>query len=111
MSPIPMMSQAALAAGVPARFLYWTGRSGRRYLFTQMDRAAAELDGAVAIAASGERIVWVGQTEELARPLGEAPPRRESIYVHLLASTLAEQRGVIWDLRPAPNERPLPLAA
>lgn len=107
MSP-PHVSQAALAAGIPARYLYWTGRSGRRYLFTCMNAAdAAGLESGVAIAVDGERIVWLGQVEELAR----APVRGAAVYVHLLASTVADRRGVIWDLRPSECAGHLRLAA
>ena len=112
MSSSPIVSRAALAAGIPARYLYWTGRSGRRYLFTRMENnAAAELESGVAIAVSGERIVWIGQVAELALLAIDAPPRRAAVYVHLLAATLAERRGVMWDLRPAEAEGHLRLAA
>jgi hypothetical protein len=112
MSSTPSISRAALAAGIPARYLYWTGRSGRRYLFTCMsNNAAAELESGVAIAVSGERIIWTGQVGELALLPGDAPARRAATYVHLLASTLAERHGVIWDLRPVEDEGRLRLAA
>ncbi len=112
MSSTPSISQAALAAGIAARYLYWTGRSGRRYLFTCLDAAvAADLESGVAIAVEGERIVWVGEVSDLARLPHDAPERRATIYVHLLAATLAERRGVIWDLRPAETVSHLRLAA
>jgi hypothetical protein len=112
MSSTPTISRAALAAGIPARYLYWTGRSGRRYLFTCMSNtAAAELESGVAIAVRGERIIWTGQVAELALLPDDAPARRAAIYVHLLASTLAERRGVVWDLRPAEEQSHLRLAA
>jgi hypothetical protein len=108
----PLVSQAALAAGVPARFIYWTGRSGRRYLFTSMNAGdAAELESGVAIAVDGERIIWVGEVGELAMLPGHAPARKAAVYVHLLAATLAERRGVIWDLRPVETAGHLRLAA
>lgn len=112
MSTVSCLSRAALAAGVPARYLYWTGRSGRRYLFTCMSLAiAAELESGVAIAVSGERIVWVGDVTELEHLPPDASARRAAIYVHLLASTLAERRGVIWDLRPLQTHAAVRLAA
>jgi hypothetical protein len=105
MSSMPSISRVALAAGIPARYLYWTGHSGRRYLFTCMSgAAAAELESGVAIAVSGERIVWTGQVGELAMLPSDAPARRAAIYVHLLATTLAERRGIVWDLRPVEVE-------
>jgi hypothetical protein len=112
MSSSPIVSRAAVAAGIPARYLYWTGRSGRRYLFTHMENAAAaELESGVAIAVSADQIVWVGEVAELALLPSDAPARRAAIYVHLLAATLADRRGVIWDLRPAEAEGQLRLAA
>jgi hypothetical protein len=113
MSSMPTLSRAALAAGIPARFLYWGGRAGRRYLFTAMGVAeAADLESGVAIAVDDdERIVWVGEVGELAALPADAPERRAAIYVHLLAATLAERRAVIDDLRPEAEECHLRLAA
>lgn len=112
MSSMPYPSRAALAAGIPARYLYWTGRSGRRYLFTCMaNAAAAQLESGVAISVSGERIVWIGEVAELALQPRDAPAWQAAVYVHLLAATLAERRGVVWDLRPAEGEGQLQLAA
>lgn len=112
MSSISYASPAALAAGIPARYLYWIGRSGKRYLFTRMDQAAAAgLESGVAIAVSGGCIVWIGEIAELATLPGSAPPEAASVYVHLLASTLAERRGAIWDLRPQETSGHLRFAA
>jgi len=110
----PTPSRAAIAAGLPARFLYWGGRSGRRYLFTAMGAAeAADLESGVAIAVADERIVWIGEVGELAALPADAPARQAAIFVHLLASTLAERRAAVWDLRPAeePGQSLLKLAA
>jgi hypothetical protein len=112
MSSVSYLSRAALAAGIPARFLYWTGRSGRRYLFTCMSlENAAELESGIAIAVRGDHIVWVGDVSELAQLPPESPARHAATYVHLLAATLAERRGVIWDLRPVEEPAPARLAA
>ena len=101
MTPAPHLSRVALAAGLPARYLYWFGRSGRRYLFTCMGEAAtADFKSGVAMAVSRGEIVWIGDIAALARMPADAAPRRAAIYVHLLASTLAERRAVIEDLRP-----------
>jgi hypothetical protein len=101
MPPSPSPSRAALAAGVPARFLYWTGRSSRRYLFSCTGVAAlADFEEGIAMAVRGERIVWVGEVAALARMPEQAGPRRAAIYLHLLATTAEEQRAVIEDLRP-----------
>lgn len=101
MSPLPQFPRAALAAGLPARFLYWFGRSGRRYLFSCTGLSgAADFESGVAIAVNGHEIVWSGEVAELAELPKEAPARRAAIYVHLLAATLAARRDVIDDLRP-----------
>jgi len=100
-SNAPQIPRAALAAGLPARFLYWVGRSGRRYLFscTGLD-GAADFESGVAIAVSGREIVWIGEVAELSMLSKDAPARRAAIHLHLLAATLAERRDVIDDLRP-----------
>ncbi len=99
---IPQLSRVALAAGVPARYVYWSGSSGRRYLFTCTGAdALRDFESGVAIAVSGGRIAWVGDVTALARMPASAPERRAEIYVHFLASTLAERRAVIADMRPA----------
>ena len=54
----------------------------------------------MAIAVSGNEIVWSGEIAELAELPKDAPARGASIYVHLLASTLAARRAVVEDLRP-----------
>ena len=97
----PQVSQAALAAGVPARYLYWFGRSGRRYLFSCTGKAAAkDFESGVAIAVSNGEIVWTGDVQDFARLPANAAPRRTAVFVHFLAATLAERRAVIEDLRP-----------
>jgi hypothetical protein len=107
----PHVSRAALAAGVPARYLYWSGRSGRRYVFTCTSAdSLADFEDGVAIAVRGERTIWVGEVRELARMAADALPRRASIYLHLLASTLEARRAVIDDLRVG-EVAPLRLAA
>ena len=107
----PMLSRVAQAAGLPARYLYWAGRSGMRYLFTCTGSAGiADFDSGVAIAVSDEKIVWAGEVATLARMPADSQPRRAAIYLHLLASGPDERRAVIEDLRPAARV-PLRLAA
>jgi hypothetical protein len=102
MESSPYVSRAALAAGVPARYLYWSGRSGRRYLFTCTGTdALPDFEDGVAIAVSGGRTIWTGEVAALARLPADAAPRRAAIYLHLLASTLDARRAIIDDLRPA----------
>jgi hypothetical protein len=97
MTSLSYVSRAALAAGVPARYRYWCGRSGRRYLFTCTDFSdLAHFETGVAIAVMAGRIIWTG---EIPAP-ATAPPRDAAIYVHLLACTLEERRAVMEDLRP-----------
>lgn len=99
--PFPVVPQAASAAGLPARYLYWCGRSGRRYLFTATDAAGiADFGEGVAIAAVDGRIVWTGEIAALAFMLLATGMQRASFYVHLLASTREERRAVMADLRP-----------
>jgi hypothetical protein len=101
MSQSPQLPRVTLAAGLPARFVYWFGRSGRRYLFSCTGAgAAADFESGVAIAVSGGQIVWIGEVAEFSRMAEHSVPRRAEIYVHLLAATLAERRALIEDLRP-----------
>ena len=111
MSLVPQIPRVTLAAGLPARFLYWVGRSGRRYLFSCTGfRGAADFESGIAIAVSGKEIVWVGEIAELSSLAKDAPERRAAIHVHLLATTLEERRVAIEDLRPM-AEAQLRLAA
>jgi hypothetical protein len=115
MIQVSHVSPAALAAGVPARYRYWYGRSGQRYLFT-----ATEVDGpldgfadfsdGVAIAVRDGAIIWSGDVGALACMPRTAWHRRADLYVHLLAATPEERRAVADDLRPAQREH-LRLAA
>ena len=97
----PIVSRAALAAGVPVRYLYWSGRSQRRYLFTCTEpRSLSDFSEGVAIAVSGGTIVWSGEIAGFASLPPSAEARRAAVYVHLLAATPEERRRVIEDLRP-----------
>jgi hypothetical protein len=92
--------QAALAAGLPARYLYWRGRSGRRYLFTRTPVAdLADFVGAVAILVVDGAVVFAG--EPAAAQAAAAAFERASAHVHLLAASPAARRAVIADLAPA----------
>jgi hypothetical protein len=110
MTPLPQLSRVAIAAGLPARYLYWFGRSGRRYLFTCTGGAAvADFESGVAIAVASGEIVWIGEIDMLRRMPQSARPRRAEVYVHFLASNAAERRALIDDLRP--ERQQLKLAA
>ncbi len=96
------VSRAALAAGVPPRYQYWFGRSGRRYLFTCTEAGAAgDFADAVALVVDAGEIVWTGEAAALACPPRGLRAPAGAVYVHLLAATAAERRAVIEDLRPA----------
>ena len=109
------LSLAAIAAGVPPRYVYWYGRSGRRYLFTAAEGggqpgAVDDFAEGVAIAVRGGAIVWSGDVAALADLPRTAWHRGAAFYVHLLAATPEERRAVVEDLRPAQGEH-LRLAA
>ncbi len=107
----PSLSRVALAAGLPARYLYWAGHSERRYLFTCTGADGTDdFESGVAIAVKAGQIIWIGEVAELQQLDARAAARRAEVYVHLLAATLAERRAVIEDLRPAERTR-LRLAA
>lgn len=83
-------------AAIEPRFRYWYGRSGRRYLFSEVDRTAmADLDDAVILVAGrdGERPLHVGSTVSADLPAGR-------LYVHLLAKSAADRAEVVADLTP-----------
>ena len=117
MNTISHLSSAALEAGVPARYLYWYGRSGRRYLFTAAESgtgsdsgAMADFGDGVAIAVRAGAIVWSGDMAALAFMPRTAWRHRVDLYVHLLAATPEARRAVVEDLRPQQGEH-LKLAA
>lgn len=101
MSTRPSVSLAAAAAGVPPRYVYWHGHSGRRYLFTAADgTGAVDFDDGVAIAVRAGVILWAGDVGEVAGIPELAGPLGACVYVHLLAATAEERSSVIADLRP-----------
>jgi hypothetical protein len=92
--------QAALAAGLPPRYLYWRGRSGRRHLFTRTDLAGVgDFGDAVAILVDDGEIVWAGEASAAACAAG--PLGRVGVHVHLLATSAAARRAIAEDLAPA----------
>ena len=96
------VSKAALAAGVPSRYLYWFGRSGRRYLFTCTEAGGiGDFAEGVAIVVSSGEIVWTGEVAALASRPQAADLPGTAVHIHFLAATPDEQRAVIEDLRPA----------
>lgn len=90
----------AFAAGLPPRYVYWKGQSGRRYLFTATDPASiAHFDDCVAIAVHAGLIAWAGEVTAIPGWATGPEPSRAAIYVHLLAVTTEERGAVIEDLR------------
>jgi hypothetical protein len=97
-------------AGLGDRFHYFRGRSGRRYLFSVVERERlADFRNAVVMVAdraSGRLAAQAMATLDAAgRPgAGDWPfpvLRHGVLLVHLLAHTAAERRAVIADLAPA----------
>lgn len=107
MAHVPQISKAALAAGIPARYCYWFGRSGQRYLFTAAGWASAcDFCDCVAISVRNGQVLWAGEIASL-EPLPSSCGAE--LYVHLLATSAEERRCVIDDISPDPGH--LKLAA
>ena len=99
------LPQAARETGFVGRYRYWEGRSGRRFLFTRIDRpAAGEYEGAVLLATLDGEVIWAGDTAELATAdVLSVLPADTVWYLHLLASTRTRRREIVADLLPAPQ--------
>jgi hypothetical protein len=95
----------AIDAGLSARYRYWTGASGARYLFTRIDADALSLfERAVVLAARSGRIVWAGEAADLdAAGAALKRERGTAFYVHLLAGLPECRRAIVADLRPVPS--------
>lgn len=98
-------SVAATVAGGD-RFALWSGRSGRRHVFSRVEPGteAADLDGAVVIVAvrtadGALRPLWVGDGAEapLDGRVGDRIGGRE-VHAHWLAETAPARAHVIDDL-------------
>lgn len=106
MTPSSSVPQAAVEAGLPARYRYWTGRSGRRYLFTDTELSALlDFPESVAIAVRRETIVWAGEPHPASLLAAAAEIAGAAFYVHLLAADPAERRQAIQDLVPSNGPR------
>jgi hypothetical protein len=103
---------SARAIGLADRFRYWSGASGRRYLFSSVaadtldDLAEAVLlivvepDGE---AAHGEpRLVWIGDIDRdgvrHGRSLGPIPTERTRCWAHFLARDEEARAAILADL-------------
>lgn len=99
MTKTSFIPQSAIEAGLPARYRYWPGRSGRSYLFTRTDAASLpDFRCAVLLAVRFGEVIWAG--ESLAEARRHAASRGAGLYVHLLASSAAERREIVADLAP-----------
>ena len=95
------VSRAAAAAGVPPRYVYWTGHSGRRHLFTAAGSGSiADFEDGVVLAVDGGRVAWVGEVAALAGAPCSGRFAHMTFHVHLLARSAEERRTIIEDLRP-----------
>ena len=101
MKTLSFAPQIAVAAGLPSRYRYWSGRSGQRYLFTGTDFASLlDFEDAVAIAVRDAAIVWAGEARAGTLLSVAARIANASFYMHLLAVTEADRRTIVDDLRP-----------
>ena len=101
----------AIAAGMPGRYRYWTGRSGARYLFTQVaTRAIDDFDDGVFLLACGDAIQTVGSRQAVTAALTDGG-RDATLYVHLLATSRASHSHIVDDLMPPDGDHNLALAA
>ena len=103
MKPTTSVPRIALEAGLPARFQYWSGGSGRRYLFTRTDIDAVHyFDNAVVIVARYGRIVWAGHSQghDYSNSTLNQLSQRDGakIFIHLLARNDAQRSEIILDL-------------
>ncbi len=103
MRPRTSVPRIALEAGLPARFQYWSGGSGKRYLFTSTDiEAVRYFENAVVIVTRYGRIVWAGHCFECNcgdTPLYELSQRDGAkVFVHLLARNEVQRLEIIRDL-------------
>ncbi len=89
---------AAAAAGLGARFRYWSGGSGRRYLFTAIDSGAlSDFVGAIVVVTLRDGTA-AGTTRVGVCEAGMAIADDEIAFVHLLSTTAAGRDVVLDDL-------------
>ena len=97
----PVTPRTVADAGLAARYFYFGGRSGRRYLFTRTDHAdLSDFGEGVAICVVAGQIVWSGEIAALAAMPRAAGLNRPAYYVHLLAASAEARRDVAEDLGP-----------
>ena len=91
---------AAIAAGMPGRYRYWTGRSGARYLFTQVAaKSLDDFDDGVFLLVRFGTVQTVGDQSAISAALANGC-HGAVLYVHLLATSQASHAHIIDDLVP-----------
>lgn len=97
----PVTPRAVADAGLDARYFFFHGRSGRRYLFTRTDHAGlADFGEGVAICVAGGQVMRAGEIGAIAAMPRPAWLHRPAYYVHLLAASAEGRRAVAEDLGP-----------
>jgi hypothetical protein len=97
----PVAPRTLADAGLASRYYYFSGRSGRRYLFTATDHRSLEDFGeGVAICVVGGQVIRSGEVSAVARLPRTAGLNRPAYYVHLLAASPGERAAIAEDLAP-----------
>jgi hypothetical protein len=125
--PFPLLSDPASAlsrrANLDDRFRYWRGCSGARYLFSVVPwEALADFRRAAVILAEpkadGGFLAWTGaiimssgRIDRLNESWPSSPPVGSIAFVHFLADSDTELRGLLEDLFPSQPAGELKLAA
>ena len=96
------LGEAAAAVVGGDRFRLWTGRSGRRHVFTRVeaDDASADLDGAVVLIESRDRTGAPVVRIEAGGAAGRRARSCGTVWAHFLADTEEARRAVAADLTP-----------
>ena len=88
----------AIAAGMPGRYRYWTGRSGTRYLFTQVAaKSLDDFDDGVFLLVRFGTVEAIGDHSAISVALADGC-HGAVLYVHLLATSQASHSHIIDDL-------------
>ena len=111
MKPSSSVPNVAIAAGMPGRYRYWTGRSGARYLFTQVAaKSFDDFDDGVFLLVRFGTIQTVGDRSAISAALADGC-HGAVLYVHLLATSEALHSHIIGDLMPHRGNHGFALAA
>ena len=103
--------QVAIAAGMPGRYRYWTGRSGARYLFTLVAvKSLDDFDDGVFLLVRFGTVGTIGDRSAISAALADGC-HGAVLYVHLLATSSASHAHIIDDLLPHLGNHGFALAA